>query len=723
MLTCTDMHRMISTILLLAVTLLGLRSYAATYVVSTTNDSGSGSLRQAILDANSNPGDDTIQIDVAGILVFSTPLPQITGNTTLAGQGADLPTLSGADRLQVLATAPGTTNVLSGLTIANGWASNNIHGAGISNSGVLTLVDCAVVNNHTVAGLGGGIYNAGDLTILNSTIASNSVRGGNGFGGPPYSGDDPSAGYGGGGGGLGGGLFSMSGTVIISNSTVVGNRAIGGNGGHTPGSTGSSLIGANGGGPNGGAGGTQGASGTPGGFGGGGGGGGVPGSGGAGGFGGGGGGGGGSYSLGIYGGGAFGGFGGGYGSSYVARGLHASVGGGGGGGGGLGGGLFIGGGTAILRRVRLSENEAVGGVNQSSNGSGAQLGSGFGGGLFGRAAAVEILESSILANVASGDQGGGGGLYLLEMSAKFTESTIGSNRVEGAPSNIYTGGGGNGGGLVLNKGTAMIANCTFSDNKATGGRGGDGIGPGGAIYPSPGSGGSALGGGILVEAGDASLINCLVVSNQVVGGPGGGRPMPSPFYGPTGEAHGGGVANQSGALSLVNTIIAGNTAGTNFAPSAVANQSGTPGRFALTVISDGLGAVKASPQTNSYNIGQEVTLAAVPEAGQSFVGWSGDAAGAVNPLVFTMDTNKMITAQFTRRPQFTIPDGFGFVEHGGFRILFEGLIGHSYSIERSSDLKQWSAVASVTNTVGVVQLDFPSTNAIQEFYRAVPVGQ
>ncbi|PYK97123.1 MAG: hypothetical protein DME19_17400 [Verrucomicrobia bacterium] len=35
--------------------------YSGTLTVSTTSDSGSGSLRQAILDANAMPGDDTAQ--------------------------------------------------------------------------------------------------------------------------------------------------------------------------------------------------------------------------------------------------------------------------------------------------------------------------------------------------------------------------------------------------------------------------------------------------------------------------------------------------------------------------------------------------------------------------------------------------------------------------------------------------------------------------------------
>src|SRR5207249_1650206 len=67
------------------------------------------------------------------------------------------------------------------------------------------------------------------------------------------------------------------------------------------------------------------------------------------------------------------------------------------------------------------------------------------------------------------------------------------------------------------------------------------------------------------------------------------------------------------------------------------------GQFSLTVISDGRGDVRVSPLANYYGAGEEVTLTAVPEPGQAFTNWSGDATGADNPLVVTMDKSKTIT--------------------------------------------------------------------------------
>ena len=62
---------------------------AATFTVTTTNDAGSGSLRQAMLDANAAAGADTIVFAIAGtgphVIAPVTPLPIITGPVTIDG--------------------------------------------------------------------------------------------------------------------------------------------------------------------------------------------------------------------------------------------------------------------------------------------------------------------------------------------------------------------------------------------------------------------------------------------------------------------------------------------------------------------------------------------------------------------------------------------------------------------------------------------------------------
>jgi VCBS repeat-containing protein len=62
---------------------------AATCTVTNLSDSGVGSLRQAILDANANPGPDTIVFEVAGTINVSSQLPELSdGGTTIDGTTA-----------------------------------------------------------------------------------------------------------------------------------------------------------------------------------------------------------------------------------------------------------------------------------------------------------------------------------------------------------------------------------------------------------------------------------------------------------------------------------------------------------------------------------------------------------------------------------------------------------------------------------------------------------
>jgi hypothetical protein len=75
----------------LAVLCLGAAANASatTYTVTSTADSGAGTLRQAILDANANPGADTIAFGIVGSGVHTiapaSPLPTITDPVTIDG--------------------------------------------------------------------------------------------------------------------------------------------------------------------------------------------------------------------------------------------------------------------------------------------------------------------------------------------------------------------------------------------------------------------------------------------------------------------------------------------------------------------------------------------------------------------------------------------------------------------------------------------------------------
>jgi hypothetical protein len=62
---------------------------STTFTVTNTNDSGAGSLRQAMLDANATTGADVINFNIAGTGVHTitpaTQLPTITSPVTING--------------------------------------------------------------------------------------------------------------------------------------------------------------------------------------------------------------------------------------------------------------------------------------------------------------------------------------------------------------------------------------------------------------------------------------------------------------------------------------------------------------------------------------------------------------------------------------------------------------------------------------------------------------
>src|SRR5258708_30360694 len=95
---------------------------SAVFTVTNTADSGLGSLRQAILDANATAGANTINFDpsVTGTITLMTgQLPDITNNLVVTGPGAASLTINGNNTSRVFLIANGITVTISGLTISN----------------------------------------------------------------------------------------------------------------------------------------------------------------------------------------------------------------------------------------------------------------------------------------------------------------------------------------------------------------------------------------------------------------------------------------------------------------------------------------------------------------------------------------------------------------------------------------------------------------------------
>lgn len=364
-------------------------SLGATFTVTNVQSSGSGSLTQAILDANNSGGADTVKINAVGTVAGN--LPDVTGDVTILGPGASLFSIDGGDR--ILRFSANTTSALTGITVSGGVSSLNTNGGALVNSGNLTIVDCAFSNNRSTGGWGGAVFNSGNMTIRRCLFTGNQSIGSSGANGQNY------AGAGGGGAGLGGALYSATGDVFVENCTFSGNTAQGGSGGRGGPATLPAQSGGKGGGINGGLPSGVGTGGFgPGGFGGGGGGGGgFGGSGSTGGFGGGGGGGGGGSGPGQ---GGTQGTGGGRGGFAIAGSPYSGA--GGGGGGGVGGAIFISLGTLTLTNCTFTLNNAVGGSGGTSPNTGAfgDSGIGIGGAVYNRSATVSMSNCIAGANVA-----------------------------------------------------------------------------------------------------------------------------------------------------------------------------------------------------------------------------------------------------------------------------------------------------------------------------------
>src|SRR5918995_5038985 len=78
-----------------------LPGYAATFVVTNTNDSGPGSLRQAILDANANPGSDVVNFNIGSGLKTITPASGFPITDPVLIDGTTQPGFSGTPLIQI----------------------------------------------------------------------------------------------------------------------------------------------------------------------------------------------------------------------------------------------------------------------------------------------------------------------------------------------------------------------------------------------------------------------------------------------------------------------------------------------------------------------------------------------------------------------------------------------------------------------------------------------
>ncbi|HKO45252.1 MAG TPA: choice-of-anchor Q domain-containing protein [Pyrinomonadaceae bacterium] len=172
-------------------------------------------LRAAIQETNATGAASGNAISFAlttpAVITLNTALPEISTSLTITGPGANSLTVQrssagGTPNFRIFTINSGLTVGMSDLTISNGNVVGSFPanaGAGILNSGTLTLTE-VMVSGNTAAGSGGGIYvDQGTLNLNNSIITGNSA-------------------------GSGGGVFAL-GTTTIDLSTIK-NNSVSGNG-------------------------------------------------------------------------------------------------------------------------------------------------------------------------------------------------------------------------------------------------------------------------------------------------------------------------------------------------------------------------------------------------------------------------------------------------------------------------------------------------------------
>jgi predicted outer membrane repeat protein len=168
------------------------RLVPSTFTVTNLNDSGAGSLRDAITQANatvSGSSGNTINFAVTGTITLESALPGLSNAVDISGPSAAnlcVQRDSAAAEFRIFLIEPGITATISGLTIKGGDVVHNPAGGymyggilvesdvggAICNVGNLTVSDAVITGN--AADNGGAIDNAATLFVNNTLIAGNS---------------------------------------------------------------------------------------------------------------------------------------------------------------------------------------------------------------------------------------------------------------------------------------------------------------------------------------------------------------------------------------------------------------------------------------------------------------------------------------------------------------------------------------------------------------------
>jgi hypothetical protein len=201
-------------------------------IVTSTADSGAGSLRDAVANVCSGT---TITFNLPGAgphtITLTTGELAVAKNVTINNNSGESITVSGNNASRVFNINSGKTAAIIGLTISGG--NNAGSGGGVLNDGTLTLVNSTLSGNHAGTD-GGGISTSAtaiSLTLINTTISGNNANANGGgvavLGGTMTSinstitnnfadNDNNTT-------GTGGGIAASAGTTTLKNTIVAGN--------------------------------------------------------------------------------------------------------------------------------------------------------------------------------------------------------------------------------------------------------------------------------------------------------------------------------------------------------------------------------------------------------------------------------------------------------------------------------------------------------------------
>ena len=378
----------------------------------------------------------------------------------------------------------------------------------------------------------------------------------------------------------------------------------------------------------------------------------------------------------------------------------------------------------------FSNNTATGGIGEDSTPN-FQLSGGTGGAANGGAlcniGSLVASSSTFAQNAAAAGQGGQGGHSPYPPNYGFGYS--------GGPGG--TAGNAAGGGICSLSGSSVLINDTFWSNSAVGGAGGmGGAGTGALMYYGVGGaggnggvGGAGLGGAIGTLGNSLNLTNLTIASNVAVGGAGGAGgwggvgtygtyPGLKGANGPPGMPQGGSLANSNGTLSLINSILAANS------PSDT-NIFGAITDAGYNISFDNQSSLTNSSSRNGINPmlaplgdygGPTPTTALLPGS-PAIDGADPGAFPATDQRGFARSygAGPDIGAFEYSPPNITLESPGSGMAH----LVFPGIQGQTYRIQKSSDLLQWQPVC--TNTMGASScLDlYVLINQPNCFYRIV----